>query len=107
MSAMALCRSPSGRLLGGWTPLLCVALGSLIAFLMPLVGVDHRLYGTLRAIAQLPCQPWWRSSQPPPAVQSTSLTVPLTDLNLLPFKAKPSKGTESCFSSLEERLCNS
>lgn len=94
MSAMALCRSPSGRLLGGWTPLLCVALGSLIAFLMPLVGVDHRLYGTLRAIAQLPCQPWWRSSQPPPAVQSTSLTVSLTDLNLLPFKAKPSKEME-------------
>lgn len=103
---MALCRSSSERLLGGWTPLLCVVLGSLIAFLMPLVGVDHRFYGTLRAIAQLPCQSWWKSSQPPPAVQSTSLTVPFTDLDLLPFKSKPSKGTESCYSSLEKCLYN-
>lgn len=93
MSAMALTRSTSGRLLGGWTPLLCVVLGCLIAFLMPLVGVDHRFYGTLRSIALLPCQSWW-SSRPPPAVQSTSLTVPLTDLDLLPFKSKPSKGMD-------------
>lgn len=92
MSSPVLCRSTSGRLLGGWAPLLCVVLGSLLAFLMPLVGVDHRFYGALRGIAQLHC-PWGRSQQPP-AVQSTSLTVPFPDLGLLPFKSKPSKGTD-------------
>lgn len=92
MSSPALCRSTSGRLLGGWAPLLCVVLGSFVAFLMPLVGVNLRFYGTLRGIAQLPCL--WGSSRQASAVQSTSLTVPLTDLGLLPFKSKPSKGTD-------------
>lgn len=89
MASPALCRSTSGRLLGGWAPLLCVVLGSFVAFLMPLVGVNLRFYGALRGFAQLPCL--WGSSRQPSAVQSTSLTVPLTDLGLLPFKSKPSK----------------
>lgn len=92
MASPALCRSTSGRLLGGWAPLLCVVLGSFVAFLMPLVGVNLRFYGALRGIAQLPCL--WGSSRQPSAVQSTSLTVPLTDLGLLPFKSKPSKEME-------------
>lgn len=94
MSAVSLCRYTSGRLLGGWAPLLCVVLGSLVAFLMPLFGVDNQYCAALRGVAQLRCQ-LWGSSQQPPAVQSTSLTVPFTGLDLLPHRSKPTKGTHN------------
>lgn len=93
MAAVWFWRDTSGRVLGGWGPLLCVSLGFVVALLMPLVGVENHYYATLRGIALLPCQ-LWGSSQPPPAVQSTSLTVPFTALDLLPQRSKPSKGTD-------------
>lgn len=92
MAAVTLWRYTSGRVLGGWGPLLCVLLGSLVALLLPLVGVEDQCCAALKGIAQLRCQ-LWGSSQPAPAVQSTSLTVPFTALDLLPQRAKPSKGT--------------
>ncbi|MEQ2237302.1 hypothetical protein ILYODFUR_021776 [Ilyodon furcidens] len=78
------------RVLGGWRWLLCVVFGSLVALLLPLIGVQNQCCASLRGIAQLRCQ-LWGSSQPPPAVQSTSLTVPFTALDLLPQRTKPSK----------------
>ncbi|MED6267539.1 hypothetical protein CHARACLAT_013298 [Characodon lateralis] len=78
------------RVLGGWRSLLCVVFGSLVALLLPLIGVQNQCCASLRGIAQLRCQ-LWGSSQPPPAVQSTSLTVPFTALDLLPQRTKPSK----------------
>ncbi|MEQ2282789.1 hypothetical protein AMECASPLE_004407 [Ameca splendens] len=78
------------RVLGGWRSLLCVVFGSLVALLLPLTGVQNQCCASLRGIAQLRCQ-LWGSSQPPPAVQSTSLTVPFTALDLLPQRTKPSK----------------
>lgn len=90
MAAMTVWRCTSGRLLGGWGPLLCVLLGSLVAVLMPLVGVEDECCATLKGFAQLRCQ-LWGSSHPPPAVQSTSLTVPFTALDVLPLRSKPSK----------------
>lgn len=94
MSAVKMWRYTSGRVLGGWGPLLCVLLGSLVAILMPLVGVENQCCAALKGMAQLRCQ-LWGSSQQPPAVQSTSLTVPFTALDLLPQRSKPSKGTKS------------
>lgn len=79
-------------MLGGWGPLLCVLLGSLVALLMPLLGVENHSCAALRGIAQLRCQLWGGSPQAA-AVQSTSLTVPFTGLDLLPQRPKPSKGT--------------
>lgn len=93
MAASSLWRYASGRVLGGWGPLLCVLLGSLVALLIPLVGVENQYCAALRGISQLRCQ-LWGSSQQPPAVQSTSLTVPFTALDLLPQRSKPSKGTK-------------
>lgn len=93
MVAVTVWRYTSGRVLGGWGPLLCVLLGSLVALLLPLVGVEDQCCAARKGIAHLRCQ-LWGSSQPPPAVQSTSLTVPFTALDLLPQKAKPSKGTK-------------
>lgn len=90
MAAVTVWRYTSGRVLGGWGPLLCVILGSLVALLMPLVGVENQCCAALKGIAQLRCQ-LWGSFQPPPAVQSTSLTVPFTALDLLPQRSKPSK----------------
>nr|XP_061803890.1 protein adenylyltransferase FICD-like [Nerophis lumbriciformis] len=91
MAVVTAWRYTSGRLLGRWGPLLCVLLVTLVALLTPPVGVEERCRGSLNAIAQLCRQLWW-SSQQPPAVQTTGLTVPLTDLDLLPLKSKPSKG---------------
>ncbi|XP_049618921.1 protein adenylyltransferase FICD [Syngnathus scovelli] len=82
-------RYTSDRLLGGWGPLLCVFLGSLVALLTPLVGVEE-CNGSLNAIAQFRCRLWGVSLQPS-AVQTTGLTLPLTGLDLLPLKSKPSK----------------
>ncbi|XP_019956540.1 protein adenylyltransferase FICD [Paralichthys olivaceus] len=90
MAAVSLWRYTSGRVLGGWAPLLCVLLGSLVALLLPLVGVEDQCCASMRGIAQLRCQ-LWGSPPPPPAVQSTSLTVPFTALDVLPHRSKPSK----------------
>ncbi|CAN9513224.1 unnamed protein product [Ophioblennius macclurei] len=90
MSAETVWRYTGGRLLGGWAPLLCVVLGSLVALLMPLARVEERCCASLKGIAQIRCQ-LLGSSPPPPAVQSTSLTVPFTALDVLPHKSKPSK----------------
>lgn len=86
------CYFSGRRVLGGWGPLLCVLLGSLVALLLPLIGLQKQCCA-VSGLAQLRCQ-LWGSSQPPPAVQSTSLTVPFTALDLLPQRAKPSKGTD-------------
>ncbi|XP_051923744.1 protein adenylyltransferase FICD [Hippocampus zosterae] len=80
----------SDRLLGGWGPLLCVFLGSLVALLTPLVGVEEQCRGSLNAIAQFRCR-LWGSSEQPPAVETTGLTVSLTALDLLLPRSKPSK----------------
>ncbi|XP_035022017.1 protein adenylyltransferase FICD [Hippoglossus stenolepis] len=90
MAAVSVWRYTSGRVLGGWAPLLCVLLGSLVALLLPLVGVEDQCCAAMRGIAQLRCQLWGRPP-PPPAVQSTSLTVPFTALDVLPHRSKPSK----------------
>uniref|UniRef100_A0A3Q3JZH0 Protein adenylyltransferase FICD n=1 Tax=Monopterus albus TaxID=43700 RepID=A0A3Q3JZH0_MONAL len=90
MAAMPVWRYTSGRVLGGWGPLLCVFLGSMVALLIPLVGVEDECCAALKGIAQLRCL-LWGSSRQPPAVQSTSLTVPFTALDLLPQRSKPSK----------------
>lgn len=92
MAAVSLWRYSGGRILGGWGPLLCVLLGSLVALLVPLVGVENQYCAALRGIAQLRCQLWEGSPQAS-AVQSTSLTVSFTGLDLMPHRAKPSKGT--------------
>lgn len=89
MAAVTVWRYTSGRLLGGWGPLLCVLLGSLVAILMPLVGEEDECCAALKGIAQLRCQ-LWGGSQQTPAVQSTSLTIPFTALDLLPQRTKPS-----------------
>ncbi|KAG7244071.1 hypothetical protein INR49_006233 [Caranx melampygus] len=93
MAAVTVWRYTSGRVLGGWGPLLCVLVGSLVVLLMPLVGVENECCAALKGIAQLRCQ-LWGSSQHTPAVQSTSLTVPFTALDLLPHRSKPSKEME-------------
>ncbi|XP_074494101.1 protein adenylyltransferase FICD [Sebastes fasciatus] len=91
MAAVPVCRYSTGRFLRGWGPLLCVLLGSLVAVLLPLVGLEEdRCCATLKGFAQLRCQ-LWGGSQQPPAVQSTSLTVPFTALDVLPLRSKPSK----------------
>lgn len=72
--------------------MLCVVLGSLVALLLPLIGLQKQCCA-VSGIAQLRCQ-LWGSSQPAPAVQSTSLTVPFTALDLLPQRTKPSKEME-------------
>ncbi|KAM4577251.1 protein adenylyltransferase FICD [Odontesthes bonariensis] len=90
MAAVTLWRYTSGRrVLGGWGPLLCLVVGSLVALLMPLVGVQNQCCASLKGISQLRCQ-LLGNSQPSPAVQSTSLTVPFTALDLLPQRSKPS-----------------
>ncbi|XP_054904961.1 protein adenylyltransferase FICD [Poeciliopsis prolifica] len=87
------CYISGRRVLGGWGPLLCVVFGSLVALLLPLIGLQNQCCGSMRGINQLRCQ-LWGSSQPSPAVQSTSLTVPFTALDVLPQRTKPSKETE-------------
>uniref|UniRef100_W5MBA8 Protein adenylyltransferase FICD n=2 Tax=Lepisosteus oculatus TaxID=7918 RepID=W5MBA8_LEPOC len=87
MAAVAL-RYAGGRLLSGWTPLLCLLGGSLLALLLPLAGVEEHCRATLKGLSFLRCHLWgndWRS-----AVHSTSLTVPYTGQDLLPYKPKPS-----------------
>lgn len=93
----------SARVLGGWGPLLCIALGSLVALLMPMVGVEDQCCASLRGIALLRCQ-LWGSPQQHPAVQSTSLTVPFTALDLLPQRPKPTKGTLTLFTDCGGQL---
>lgn len=90
MAAVIEWRCSSSRVLRGWGPLLCVLLGSLVALLMPLVGVEERCCSAPKGLALLRCQ-LWGSPDPAPAVQSTSLTVPFTALDVLPLRAKPSK----------------
>lgn len=92
MASITVWRYTSGRVLGGWGPLLCVFLGSLVALLMPLAGVEDQCCAGLKGIAQLRCLLWGRTRKPP-AVQSTSLTVPFTALDLLPLRSKPTIGT--------------
>ncbi|XP_003451692.1 protein adenylyltransferase FICD [Oreochromis niloticus] len=93
MAAVKVWSYYSARVLGGWGPLLCIALGSLVALLMPMVGVEDQCCASLRGIAQLRCQ-LWGSPQQHPAVQSTSLTVPFTALDVLPQRPKPTKEME-------------
>ncbi|XP_024130992.1 protein adenylyltransferase FICD [Oryzias melastigma] len=94
MAAMAMWRfTCSRRVLGGWGPLLCVAVSSLVALLVPLIGVENQCCSSLNGISRIRCQ-LWGGSQPAPAVHSTSLTVPFTDLDVLPQKFKPSKEME-------------
>ncbi|KAI3372854.1 hypothetical protein L3Q82_023306, partial [Scortum barcoo] len=90
MAAVTGWRCSSGWVLRGWGPLMCVLLGSLVALLMPLVGVEERCCSAPKGLALLRCQ-LWGSPDPAPAVQSTSLTVPFTALDVLPLRAKPSK----------------
>lgn len=99
MVALSLWRYTSGRVLGGWGPLLCVLLGSLVGLLMPLVGVDDQCCAALKGIAHLRCQ-LWGSHPAPTAVQSTSLTIPFTALDLLPQRSKPSKGRVMTYYSI-------
>ena len=90
MTATTVWRDTGGRILGGWGPLLCVLVGALVALVLPRVGVEDECCAKLKGIAQLRCQVWGRSQRH--TVQSTSLTVPFTALDLLPYRSKPSKG---------------
>ena len=90
MSALTLWRYTSGRVLGGWGPLLCLLLGSLVALLLPFVGEEDQCCVALKGIALLRCQIWGKASRP--TIQSTSLTVPFTALDVLPLRPKPSLG---------------
>ncbi|XP_061585124.1 protein adenylyltransferase FICD [Cololabis saira] len=98
MAALTTWRCDSGRrVLGGWGPLLCVVLGSLAVLLLPLIGLEQqqqqRCCGGAGGFTRLRCR-LWGPAEPPAAVQSTSLTVPFTALDLLPQRTKPSKETE-------------
>lgn len=92
MAVTTVWRYTSGRILGGWGPLICVLLGSLVALLMPMVEVEDQCCATMRGISQLSCQFWKKKTQRP-NVQSTSLTVPFTALDLLPLRPKLSQET--------------
>lgn len=92
MAAITVWRYTCGRVLRGWGPLLCVLLGSMVALLLPMVGVEDQCCATLTGIAQIRCQ-LWGGTQHPSTVLSTSLTVPFTALDILPQRSKPSKGT--------------
>lgn len=98
------CYISGRRVLGAWGPLLCVVFGSLVALLLPLIGLQNQCCGSMRGINQLRCQ-LWGSSQPSPAVQSTSLTVPFTALDVLPQRTKPSKGTDGLLKALGVFFC--
>lgn len=105
-------RDAGRRVLGGWGPLLCVLVGALMALILPRVGVEVEVEdgggccSRLTGMAQLRCQLWgrsWSSSSSSDdrrrrhhhhTVRSTGLTVPFTALDLLPYRAKPSKETE-------------
>ncbi|XP_048858551.1 protein adenylyltransferase FICD [Brienomyrus brachyistius] len=88
ITALEVWRYTSGRALCGWGPLLCLLLGSLLALLLPLVGVEEQCCGTLQGLALLRCQLWGGVIQH--SSRSTSLTVPSTVFDLLPLKPKPS-----------------
>lgn len=90
ITALEVWRYTSGRALCGWGPLLCLLLGSLLALLLPLVGVEEQCCGTLKGLALLRCQLWGGVIQH--SSRSTSLTVPSTVFDLLPLKPKPSPG---------------
>ncbi|KAI4821191.1 hypothetical protein KUCAC02_029133 [Chaenocephalus aceratus] len=89
MAAVTVCRYTGGRLLGGWCPLLCVLLGSLVVVLMPLVREEDQCCAALRGLSLLRCR-LGGGSQRPAAVQTTSLTVPFTAMDVLPLRSKPS-----------------
>lgn len=85
----------TGRVLGGWAPLLCLLAGALMALVLPRVGVGDQdgCCAALRGVALLRCQVWGSSQRH--AVRSTGLTVPFTALDILPYRAKPSRGRGS------------
>ncbi|KAK5871463.1 hypothetical protein PBY51_004345 [Eleginops maclovinus] len=89
MAAVTVSRYTSGRFLGGWCPLICVLVGSLVVVLMPLVREEDQCCAALKGFSLLRCQ-LWGGSQQPLAVQTTSLTVPFTALDVLPLRSKPS-----------------
>lgn len=92
MAALAVLRHVSSSpLLWGWTPVVFALLGSIFVLLLPLAGIEEQCCATLKGIALLRCQLWGGVQRP--TVHTTSLTVPFTELDLLPQKAKPSKGT--------------
>ncbi|XP_076006888.1 protein adenylyltransferase FICD [Genypterus blacodes] len=93
MAAVTVWFNTCGRVLRGWGPLLCVLLGSLVALLLPMVGVEDQCCAALTGMAQLRCH-LWGGSQQPPAAHSTGLTVPFTALDVLPQRSKPSKEME-------------
>lgn len=96
MAALAVLRhASSSPLLWGWTPVLFALLGSVFVLLLPLVGIEEHCCATLKGIALLRCQLWGNVQRP--TVHTTSLTVPFTELDLLPQKVKPSKGTTGAF----------
>jgi len=63
-----------------------------MALVLPRVGVGDQdgCCAALRGVALLRCQVWGSSQRH--AGRSTSLTVPFTALDLLPYRAKPSRG---------------
>lgn len=85
-------RLVSGRLLCGWGPLLCLLLGSLLALLLPLAGVEEQCCASLKGLALLRCQLWGNVLRS--AVQSTSLSIPYTTFDLLPVRPKASAESE-------------
>lgn len=90
MAALAVLRhAGSSPLLWGWTPLLFALLGSVFVLLLPLAGIEEQCCATLKGIALLRCQLWGGVQRP--VVHTTSLTVPFTELDLLPQKGRPSK----------------
>ncbi|XP_028681171.1 protein adenylyltransferase FICD [Erpetoichthys calabaricus] len=78
--------------LSSWTPFLSLLLGSLLALLLPMVGVEEQCRSTLRGLALLRCQLWGNTFHS--SLHSTSLSVPHTDFELLPLKARRSSDVQ-------------
>ncbi|XP_066545717.1 protein adenylyltransferase FICD [Amia ocellicauda] len=87
MAAAVVRYGSSSRALCSWTPVLCLLVGSLLALLLPLVGVEEHCRATLKGLALLRCYLWGNDLRT--TVHSTSLTVPYTALDVLPFRPKP------------------
>ncbi|KAJ8263664.1 hypothetical protein COCON_G00161210 [Conger conger] len=87
MAVVLAWRHVAGRLLYGWGPLLCLLLGTLLALLLPLAGVEEQCCASLKGLALLRCHLWGSAVRS--VVQSTSLTVPFTSFDLLPVRPKP------------------
>lgn len=75
------------RVFCGWTPLLCLLVGTLLALLLPLAGVEEKCRATMRGFALLRCHLW--GSGVHSTAHSTSLTVPYTEIDILSYKPKP------------------